>query len=68
MMRNVDIINNLRFLREKAVRAEKGMIVIESEKAEYFFGEAINALERAGDSEEKANEKILKLVELLVKE
>lgn len=68
MMREADIINNLRFLREKADRAEKGLIVIESEKAKYIFGEAIAALERATNHEKIANEKILKLVDLLVKE
>ena len=68
MMRDADIISNLRFLCEKADRAEKGLIVIEPEKAKYIFGEAIAALERATNAEKTANEKILKLVDLLVKE
>ena len=68
MMRVPDIINNLRFLAEKADRSDKGLIVIESEKAKYVFGEAVAALENAADAEKTANEKILKLVGLLVKE
>lgn len=68
MMHDEDIINNLRFLKEKADRSDKGLIMIESEKAKYIFGEAIAALERATNHEKIAKEKILKLVDLLVKE
>lgn len=68
MMSVRDIIINLRFLQEMAEREEKGVIEIDSEKAEFIFGEAIDALERAANDEKIANKKIMRLVDLLVKE
>lgn len=66
-MRDCDVINNLLILKERAENSTNGQIVLESEKASYVFGEAIAAIRRGADAEKNANERIIKIVDLLTR-